>query len=302
MTVVDSSRPSLGHRVMDVLRPAATAVRPAALRLAIGAYSARHQFRRRLMLRRIHAQSAERFAPVGPCRILRQPLAPAVADRIYDVGQVVNLLATLGVAHRVTGPLNAALHVWTMSYRNSWGMILHNDNMLVLHQTVLGTTRSADALSVDALLQGRGLSPQGFDRRYGAVPVAMNAAASAIYVISGVAKIRSELGVKWAGGDVLRGQIAIDGLRKDLFGSQKPATGVALYPRKDLFTLMATGALAVELGAPLSLLHPRVGQAFALAAWGMHWGIRVVMDIRFPYNTSGFSYVGYVPIGRALRA
>lgn len=287
--------------MVDTLRPAATPLRPAVLRIGVGLFAARHHRRRRALLRGVHAQDPRRFAPVGVVRVLQRPLRPAVADRILDAAQAVNVLATVGVAHRVTGPLNAALQLWTLTYRNSWGMLYHNDNMLVLHQMVLGAGPTADALSVDALVRRRGLAPAVFERRYGAVPVMLNAVTSAVYFVSGVAKVRSSTGFGWASGDVLRGQIAIDGLRKDLFGSTRPAAGTALYHRERLFTLMAAVSLAVELGAPLSLLDRRLGLAFSAAAWGMHIGIREIMGISFPYNTSGVSYLGHLPAGPQLR-
>ncbi|WP_288817738.1 hypothetical protein [uncultured Micrococcus sp.] len=285
-------------RLMDTLRPVLPATRPALLRLAVGGYAAARQFRRRRMFQRVHAQEPDRFAPVGPCRVLSRPLPPAVADAVFDLTQVVNVAATLGLAHRVTGPVNAALQIWTTAYRNSWGMVLHNDNMVVLHQAVLGCTRSADAWSVDALVRGRWHLRDVAARRYGAVPVAMNTASVAVYLICGVAKVRSELGLRWAGGDVLRGQIAVDGLRKDLFGSSKQDLGVTLYSRRRLFTALAAGALVVELAAPAALVHPSIGRLFALGAWGMHGGIRAVMGIHFPYNTSGVAYLSFFVLGR----
>lgn len=288
------------HRALDLFRPAAQPLRPAVLRLATGAFSAVHHLRRRGMFQTLHRQDVSQFTPVGVVKVLKRPLPPVVADRLFDAAQVVNAAATLGIGHRVTGPLNAALQLWTISYRNSWTMLLHNDNMLVLHQMVLGTTRSADALSVDSLLRDRTLAPERFDRAYGGIPTAMNIATTAVYFISGVAKVRGPLGLRWAKGDVLRGQIAIDGLRKDLFGSAKPEAGTALYQQKELFTALAVTALVVELGAPLSLLHRRLGQLFAVGAWGMHVGIRIVMGIRFKYNVSGLSYLPYFPLGGQL--
>jgi hypothetical protein len=268
--------------------------------VATGIFSAAHNIRRRAMFRRLHAQDASQFTPVGVVRILRKPLPPRVADGIFDAAQAVNIAATLGVGHRITGPLNAALQLWTISYRNSWTMLLHSDNMLTMHQMVLGTMRSADALSIDSLLRERTLFPQRYDRAYGAVPTAMNVATVAVYFISGMAKVRGPLGLKWAGGDVLRGQIAVDGMRKDLFGSAKPEAGAALYQQKELFTVMAVVSLAVELGAPLSLINRRLGQWFAAGAWGMHVGIRIIMGIKFKYNVSGVSYLPYFPMGPQL--
>lgn len=286
--------------VVDHLRPAAQPIRPAVLRVATGVFSAAHNIRRRPMFRKLHAQDASQFTPVGVVKVLSKPLPPRLADAIFDAAQIVNLAATLGVGHRVTGPLNAALQLWTISYRNSWTMLLHSDNMLTLHQMVLGVTRSADALSVDALLREGTLFPQCYERAYGAIPTAMNVATVVVYFISGMAKVRGPLGLKWAGGDVLRGQIAVDGMRKDLFGSAKPAAGTALYQQKELFTVMAALSLAVELGAPLSLVNRRLGQLFALGAWGMHVGIRIVMGIKFKYNVSGVAYLPYLPIGPQL--
>ncbi|MFC7400714.1 hypothetical protein [Citricoccus sp. GCM10030269] len=288
------------QHVVDLLRPAAQPLRPAVLRVATGVFSAAHNFKRRSMFQKLHAQDASQFSPVGVVKVLSKPLPPRWADAIFDATQIVNIAATFGVGHRVTGPLNAVLQCWTISYRNSWTMLLHNDNMLTLHQMILGSTQSADALSVDALLREGTLFPQRYGREYGAVPTAMNVATAAVYFISGVAKVRGPLGVKWAGGDVLRGQIAVDGIRKELFGSTRPAAGTALYQQKGLFTLLAVGSLAVELGAPLSLFHRRGGQLFALAAWGMHVGIRIIMGIRFKYNLSGVSYLPYFPVGPQL--
>ncbi|MEO9247970.1 hypothetical protein ABDK96_09780 [Citricoccus nitrophenolicus] len=286
--------------VVDQLRPAAQPIRPAVLRVATGVFSAVHNIRRRPMFRKLHAQDASQFTPVGVVKVLKKPLPPRLADGIFDAAQVVNLVSTLGVGHRVTGPLNAALQLWTISYRNSWTMLLHSDNMMTMHQVVLGTTRSADALSVDSLLRDGTLFPQRCARAYGAVPTALNVATVAVYFISGMAKVRGPLGLKWAGGDVLRGQIAVDGMRKDLFGTAKPAAGTALYQQKELFTLMAAVSLAVELGAPLSLVNRRLGQVFAVGAWGMHVGIRIVMGIKFKYNVSGVAYLPYFPLGPQL--
>lgn len=287
-------------RVVDKLRPAASPARPAVIRLGVGAFSAWHNHRRRGMFRNLHRQDPSRFRPVGPVQILRRPLPPRLADLLFDAAQVSNAAATLGIAHRVTGPLNSALQLWTLSYRNSWGMIYHNDNMLLLQQMVLGASPAADALSVDSLIRERTLLPHRRERRYGGVPTAVNIVGVVIYLISGVAKVRSPLGWSWAGGNALRDQIAADSIRKEVFGEEAPATTAALY-RSDLsFGVLAGSALAVELGAPLALLDRRVGQGFALAAWGMHLGIRILMGIRFNYNLSGISYLGFFPIGVQL--
>lgn len=291
---------TLLRRVINTLRPAALPVRPAVLRLGTGIYATWNNLRRRNMIHRLHAQPASQFSPVGPVKVLQRPLAPKVANAIFDAAQATNVLATLGVAHRVTGPLNAALQLWTLSYRNSWGMIFHNDNMTLLHQMVLGVTPSADALSVDAVIKDNTLTPQRYDRAYGGIPTAMNIGTCAVYLISGVAKVRSPQGWSWGTGSTLRDQIAADAVRKEVFGTQAPEAAAQLYNARGFFTFAGVGALVVELGAPLSLVNRRAGQIFSLAAWGMHLGIRYIMGIKFTYNTSGVSYLPYFPVGPQL--
>lgn len=289
---------ALFNAAADLLMPAATASRPAALRLGVGAFAAVNTWRRRPMFRALHRLHPSQFAPVGPVRVLPKPLPPAVADSLFDAALVVNAVATLGLAYRVTGPLNAALQLWVLSYRNSWGMVFHNDNQTVLHQLVLGVSPAADALSLDAAMRRRSASAfPALDRRYGVVAPAMNLATLAVYFISGVAKVRSPKGWAWASGDSLREQIAADALRKEVFGSIAPRAAGRLYRSKRGFGLLAITALAVELGAPLALFDRRLGYVFALAAWGMHVGIRVVMGIKFTYNLTGVSYLPLFPIG-----
>ncbi|WP_125107570.1 hypothetical protein [Gulosibacter massiliensis] len=257
------------------LRPTTHAVRPALLRLGVGAFSAVHNLRRRAMFRTLHRQGEDRWAPVG-------------------VAQLVNLAATAGLAHRVTGPLNAALQLWTITYRNSWGMVFHNDNTLTMHQMALGLGRSADALSVDALVTQRTLLPNRVSRHYGGIATVMNLATCAVYLISGVAKVRSPQGWAWASGDTLREQIAADAIRKESFGGVPPKFAGEMYRSKGQFGLLAIGALVIELGAPLSLVDRRLGALFSAGAWGMHVGIRMIMGIKFSYNTSGVAYLPYL--------
>lgn len=276
------------------LRPTTHAARPALLRLGVGAFSAVHNLRRRAMFRTLHRQGEDRWAPVGVARVLRRPLPPRVADAIFDAAQLVNLAATAGLAHRVTGPLNAALQLWTITYRNSWGMVFHNDNTLTMHQMALGLGRSADALSVDALVTQRTLLPNRVSRHYGGIATVMNLATCAVYLISGVAKVRSPQGWAWASGDTLREQIAADAIRKESFGGVPPKLAGEMYRSKGQFGLLAIGALIIELGAPLSLVDRRLGALFSAGAWGMHVGIRMIMGIEFSYNTSGVAYLPYL--------
>ena len=53
----------------------------------------------------------------------------------------------------------------------------------------------------------------------------------------------------------------------------------------------AEGQLVLELGAPLALADRRLGWLFAAGAFSMHWGIKVITRITFPYNLSGVLYL-----------
>nr|MBA2550921.1 hypothetical protein [Nocardioidaceae bacterium] len=51
-----------------------------------------------------------------------------------------------------------------------------------------------------------------------------------------------------------------------------------------LFRLLAVGSLVIELAAPLALLDRRLGRAWAVGAFGLHWGILALMGIKFRHQ------------------
>lgn len=61
---------------------------------------------------------------------------------------------------------------------------------------------------------------------------------------------------------------------------------------------MAGGSLALELLAPAALLDRRLGRAWSVAAFGMHWGIKAVMGITFRHQMSGVMYLPQLLRGR----
>ncbi len=272
-----------------------SAARPGLLRAANGMYTAYYLARRVKTFRQVHRTDSELFQPVGPARVLRKPLPPLVADAVYYAAMASNVAFTLGIKHRVVGPVNSTLMLWTLSYRNSWSMIFHNDNNLVLHTGVLGLTSSADAVAVGA----PSTSPTPAWKY--AVPVRLIQLVTATnYFLAGLAKVAGPLGWKWADGEVLRRQVAADGLRKELLGSKAAGLGIRLYRQTGLFKVMAVSSLVVELAAPVVLLDRRAAKVWAISAFGMHWGIFFIMGIRFRHNMSGVLYLPYFPIERAL--
>ena len=289
----------LAGRLDRRILPDTPATRPAVLRIATGAYTAWYLRPRIRMFAKVHRTDPSLFAPVGPCRVLRRPLPPRVADALVWATVASDVAFTLGLRHRVVGPLHAGLLLWTLSYRNSWSMVFHNDNNLVLHTAVLGLTRSADALAPGA--GARRLGGAAGNWRYAAPHRGMQAATLVTYWLAGVAKVRSSAGWGWAKGEGMRRQVAADGLRKELLGSSAGGLGMRLYPHTGVWTVLAAGSLLLELLAPLVMLDRRVGRLWAVSAWGMHWGIYLVMNITFRHNLSGVMYLPWFPVEKALQ-
>jgi hypothetical protein len=289
--------------VIRRLRPGLATPVPAArlglVRLLVGAYTLQHLLSRRRLFRDLVRNRPELFAPVGPVRVLARPVPPAVADALNDATLVSTALFTLGVGGPVTARVHAALLTWTLAYRNSWSMIFHSENLLVLHTLALTAGRATDAVSVAAALRG-GPAPAAHPR-YGWPLHLMNGCTAAVYLLAGVAKVAGESGWAWASGKALRRQVAIDGLRKEVFGSHASPLAYRLYPYRRLFTAMAVTSLVVELGAPLALVDRRLGRIWALGAFAMHWGILAVMGIWFRYQLTGVAFASWFDIERALR-
>lgn len=289
------SLPSLLDRLDRRLLPPTSPARTGVLRAVTGAYTGWYLGRRWRMLRRVHRTDPALFDPVGPVKVLRRPLPPLVADALTAATLASTAAFTAGIAHRVTGPLHAGLLTWTLSYRNSWSMIFHSDNALVLHTAALGLTPSADAVSLT--------SPRTTGTahwRYAVAPGLMQGATAVLYWLPGVAKVTGPLGWGWADGEVLRRQIAIDGMRKELLGSRAAGLGLRLYPQTRLFTVMAAGSLVIELVAPLVIVDRRLARCWTLGALGMHWGIFLIMGIRFRHQLTGVIFLPFWPVEKAL--
>lgn len=212
------------------LLPQAPATTPALLRIAVGGYHLWHVGKRRKLYRQVHRTDVASFAPVGAARILSRPLPPIVADQLLDASLLTGALFTAGVAHRITGPLHAALQTWNFSYRNSWSMVFHHENNLVLHTMVLAAAPAADALSVDALVRDRTLVPQRRSWMYGVTPTVMNAAVTITYLLAGLAKFAGGDGAKWVDGGTMRGHVAFDALRKEMLGEEASPLGKLSTP------------------------------------------------------------------------
>jgi hypothetical protein len=288
-----------------------SAARLATLRLVIGTTALVFLWTRIRQYTAVAATSAELFDPVGPVGLLSGPIPPPIYEAIMTGTVVVGIAFVLGIQFRWTGPLFAALLLWIVSYRNSWSMIYHVDNLLVMHVLVLGLTRAADALSVDAL-GGRSVTvvwrrfveeahglirPQperaGWHWEYGYPVRLLCTVTIAIYVLSATAKLVGPFGFSWALGEGLRSQVGFDALRKELLEGGTSPLAFVVYNNLALATAMGVGTIIVEAGAIAALLSVRVGRVWAVCTYGLHVGIYFVMGVAFWYQLIGIAFVPF---------
>ena len=273
------------------------AERLATARLLTGAFAFVYLLIRAPVMADFRGFSAASFAPVGLARLLSTPLpAPAVLA-LY----VATLLAcagfTLGFRFRSSGPLFALLLLALTSYRHSWGMIFHNDNLLVLHVGVFALVDAAAALSLDA--RKRAL-PTPDDGRFGWPLRLLCLLTATSYLLAGIAKLKLS-GPAWMDGEILRNYIAYDALRKAQVGSVYSPFGAWLVQHAWPFRPIGVLTMLVELGGPVALLHPRLAQLWVFGIWFFHLGVLATMAIAFPYPLLFVAFASFFACERLWR-
>lgn len=275
-----------------LVMPAAPALRLATLRALVGTYGVIYLLVRLPHLLSYALTDATRFVPVGPVTLLTAPLPPDAHRALVALALATSVTFVLGYRHRVLAPLHGLLLTWVLSYTNSWGMILHTDNLYLAHVLVLACSPAADTLSLDA----RGQPPVAPHPRYGWAPRLMVAVAAATYLLAGVAKLRNG-GLHFVEGETLRDLVAYDNARKIELGDAHSPLGVLLLDHPRFFASMAVGSLLLELGAPLAVFR-RIGRFWAIAMWGFHLGVLLLMAIGFVYPLSFVAFVACFDVER----
>lgn len=285
----------IGERIF----PPAPPERLAALRIVIGVAALVYLGVRAVGIVTAVAHPAWQFRGVGALAWATSPPSLAVVVVVLVATLLAGIAFVLGWRYRVVAPLFAVGLLWLLSFRNAWGMVFHTENLMVLHVGVLAVSRAADAWSFDARRRGPAIGDA--ITRYGA-PIRLLALVTVLtYAIAGVSKLRAS-GWHWVAGDTLRNLVAFDNLRKAELGDAHSALGVALVHHGWIFVGLAAVSLAVELGAPLALLHARVGRLWCVAAWGFHVGVVALMWIGFPYQLFGIAYAPFFAVERPLAA
>lgn len=267
----------------------APAERLATVRVLTGAFSVIYLLARANVLGDFRAQPG-RFAGVGLAAVLSQPVAAWLQLAVFGLCVICGVLFTLGIRYRVIGPVFALLLLWVTSYRNSWGMVFHTDNLLVVHVFALAFCDAADALSWDA----RGRAPVKDSGRFGWPLRLLMALTALAYLLAGVAKLKIA-GLSWTDGEVLRDHIAFDALRKSQIGSLYSPIAASLVQLDWLFPVLSWLTLLLELGGLLVLWSPPLRAAWAAGLWSFHLGVLVSMVIAFPYPLSGVAFAALLP-------
>lgn len=283
-------------RLRDAWLSPMPAERLALVRILVGVFALIYLVSRIPNLATLAEFSASQFHPVGPVSVLSAPLPGWVVRATVAVAALSGVGFVAGAGFGLTGPLFALSFLWVMTYRSSWGMVFHTENLLALHLLLVGVGKSADALSVDA--KRRALNVTEPSAEYGWVLRAMSVVTVVAYALAGVAKLKLA-GGPWLEGELLRRQIAYDNLRKLELGTSVSPLGPWIVRHAWLFPPLAILTMVVELGAPLALVHRRLAAVWALAAWCFHVGVLLMMSIAFVYQLTGVAYLSLFPVERA---
>lgn len=282
------------RRAVDAWLSPMPARRLALLRVLVVGYSLIYILGRAPHLYAAAGFPLRQFKPVGPVAMLgASPLPSAAVAASIALCIVSGLVFMVGLRARISGIVFALSFAWVTSYRSSWGMIFHTENLMVLHVLVLALSRCADTLSLDA--RRRGGEPPPDSGHYGWPIRLMCAVTVSTYCIAGITKLQVS-GLSWITSDTLRGLIAHDNLRKVELGDVYSPLGAFLSRHGWLFPPLAAGSIALELFAPLAMVSRRLGQWWCAAAWSFHLGVLVIMAIFFHYPLIGVAFASFFDV------
>jgi hypothetical protein len=293
-----------------ILFPRHAAINLAVMRVLIGCYAAWLLWTFRAATLQTCMNTPDRFFdPIGVLALMSAPMNDRLFHVLHDVCLALTVPFVLGLFSRLLAPVFAVLLLVVLTYRQSWGFIYHTENLVVLHVLVLGFSRSADVLSVDALVRRHAprwlaaiaaTAPALPSWHYGWPARLMILIMGVTYWVAGMAKLGTN-GIAWITDAHLLDHIGNNALRYLLFtdGASPLTYHVYAWPT-GVWVALGLGSIALELLAPLAVLSGRISVMFALLLWSFHWGIRLLMGIPFAYQLSGIAYAPYMRWDRAL--
>ncbi|MBA3500426.1 MAG: HTTM domain-containing protein [Myxococcota bacterium] len=274
-------------RVADWWFSPAPAERLAALRILIGGYAFWYLWVRFGEFLSVSRLPVAQWKGVG-VTAWSGPLPSGVVIALVVATMIALGAFVLGAGYRYVAPVAAVLLLFVTTYRNSFGMVFHTENLMVLHIAALALSPASDVWSID---RWRGWT-RTHEAGYGWAIKLLVALTAAAYMLAGIAKLRIA-GLDWIDGELLRNQIAIDNLRKALLGDAIAPLATQFLEHPRLFTAFSALTLGLELGAPLALLGGKVARLWALMVWGFHLGVVLLMNIWFLYP---LVFVAFLPV------
>lgn len=224
---------------------------------------------------------ARRFEPVGVLAWMDAPPNRGVVAVMWTIALVASALATANVHPRVMLPAGSIGVLLIITLVSSYGQVFHTEHLLVLDVLIL---------AAGVLIEPpRRAVVSGWPLRL------MMTVVVTAYVVAGVSKLRLG-GTDWLTGDVLRGHVAADNLRKLLLDDLHSPLGGWLAGIAWIWPVMAGLTIVVELGSPFALLETRFRWIWLGLAWGFHVGVLALMAISFPYQLTGVAFAAFIPL------
>jgi hypothetical protein len=271
------------------------AERLAALRVITGGFAVLYLLTRSAHLTG-YAHFPERdFSPIGVAAWSSAPLPPWATYAIFALTLAAGLAFVSGAYYRASAPLFAAGFLWITTYRSSWGMIFHQDNLVALHLSVLALAPAHAVWAYDA--RSPRPAPPFRDGRFGWAVRSMCWLTVVSYVLAGIAKVENA-GWEWSAGEILRTHVAYDAVRKLELGGIHSPIGAWIVQFEWPFQILGVLTLVLELGAPMALLHRRLAAAWVVGVWGFHLGVVALMAITFAYPVSGAAFASFFAVER----
>ncbi|MEZ4287289.1 MAG: HTTM domain-containing protein [Polyangiales bacterium] len=268
-----------------------SAMRLATLRILVGVYALVYLAARFVYFWKFADLPATQFAPVFFMRAFDAPWSEAAYRGLFLALFPLGIAFVAGIRFEYTGRLFSLGLLAVLTYTNSWGTILHTDNLLCLHALVLGFSPSADSLSwpIDDHNEA------STDSAAYLWPIkTMAILCVATYFLAGIAKLKIA-GLTFIEGENLRNHVALAAVRKTELGSVSSPIGVWMLHHTGVFGALAALSLLFELAAPFALVNERLGKVWSFGAWMFHFGVLLTMAIGFFYP---LSFIAFAPFFR----
>jgi len=274
-------------------------------RIIVGLYCLYYNFNKYNYFKSFGIKLDYLYDPVGVLTLFNNPPETLIINIILIAALISNIFFILGFLFRISGPVFSILLLFVISYSNSWSMIYHSHNIVVIHCLVLGFTRSADTFSLDRIISRhypykkltsllcRNVADSNKAWQYGWPIMLINSLTVITYFLAGIAKVMGPLGIYWALGESVRSHVAVDAIRKEFISTGAEPLAFFLYNKIYIFTAMGIGTLILEIGAPLALINRRIGKIWSILTFSLHWGIYFIMGINFRYQLVGIVFLPF---------